>query len=73
MQAICDENFDLIWTIDLLSSTVSSEKLSVPLHMQEHHKETLRQGLWDSTSLLLENLDQVDELYSKLPYTQHYA
>ncbi len=64
---------DLIWTLDLEASTVSTANTSVAVYMPAHHKQTLQEGLWDSTALLLENLDKVRQLYSKLPYTNNYG
>ena len=72
-QAATLEDVNLIWTVNLENSTVASAVASAELHMPEHHKDTLRKGLWDSTSLLLENVEQVRQLYDQLPYTNNYG
>ena len=72
-QKMASDDANLSWTVDLESSTVSCKNASAGLHMPEHHKDTLKQGLWDSTSLLLDNISEVKQLYSKLPYTQNYS
>ncbi len=63
----------LVWAVNLDSSTVSGAEFSCELHMPEHHKDTLKQGLWDSTALLLNNLDRVRVLHDRLPYTSNYG
>ncbi len=73
LQQAALSNADLIWTVDLESSRVSSDEASADLRMADHHRQTLLQGLWDSTSLLLENVDKVKDLYSQLPYTRNYG
>jgi len=72
IQHLAQANANLICTVDLQSSMVSGGDASFELHMPEHHKQTLQQGLWDSTTLLLDNLDKIKSLYNKLPYTNHY-
>lgn len=72
-QQLALENAGLTWTVDLDSSTVFNAHTKAGLHMPEHHKQTLKQGLWDSTSLLLGNIEEVKHLYSNLPYTHNYS
>ncbi len=72
-QQACLADVDRLWTVDLKTSTVSSTDFNMSFRMPEHHRHTLIQGLWDSTSLLLENIDQVKEKYEHLPYTNNYS
>ncbi len=72
IQSCSSTNSELEWTLDLNSSILTSDEVTVDIHMQEHHRNTLIDGLWDSTSLLLENLNEVRSVYKKLPYTQNY-
>ncbi len=72
VQSCASANADLIWTVNLKTATVSCRELTVDFHMQDHHRNTLIDGLWDSTSLLLENMSEVQKVYQKLPYTQNY-
>lgn len=72
-QQMAHEDASLLWTVDLDASTVSCASASAGLHMPEHHKDSLKQGLWDSTSLLLDNIGEVRRLHSQLPYTQNYS
>ncbi len=73
LQKLALENADLVWSVDLKSATISTFGFTVTLIMPEHHKQTLQQGLWDSTALLLNNLDKVRQLHDQLPYTKNYG
>ncbi len=72
LQQASTDDVNLVWTVDLEESTVSSTEAAARLHMPEHHQQALQQGLWDSTSLLIENIEQVRQLYQQLPYTRNY-
>ena len=61
------------WTVDLDNSSVSSSDHIASIYMPEHHKNTLKEGLWDSTDLLLQNMDEVARLYDYLPYVNNYG
>ena len=72
-QELCLADAQAQWTVDLESSQLVSGGFSADISMREHHRQTLMEGLWDSTSLLLENLDKVKNLHDSLPYTGGYA
>ena len=73
LQNLALTDADRSWTVDLESSTITTTDYRVTLQMPEHHKQTLQQGLWDSTALLLDNLDKVRQLHDRLPYTNQYG
>ncbi len=72
-QELCLADAQAQWTVDLESSQLVSGGFSADISMREHHRQTLMEGLWDSTSLLLENLEKVKNLHDSLPYTGGYA
>ncbi len=72
VQSRCQAVSNTQWTVDLETGRLSCEDMSIDVHMREHHKNTLMEGLWDSTSLLLDNMDKVKRLYDSLPYTNGY-
>ena len=72
IQSCSSLNADLIWTVSLKTCTVSCREQTVYFHMRDHHRRTLIDGLWDSTSLLLENMSEVRRVYENLPYVQNY-
>lgn len=73
IQQLADANAQMQWTVDLSAMTVSSEQHTVSVEMSAHHRKALLEGTWDSTDLLLENLDQVKHLATTLPYTSGYS
>ena len=72
IQQITLKNPETSWALNLDGNTLSSSENSFEFMMRTHHRDTLRNGLWDSTELLLQNMDQVGKLYRSLPYTSDY-
>jgi 3-isopropylmalate/(R)-2-methylmalate dehydratase small subunit len=54
--------------IDLTSRTCTAPGLTVSIGIPDHVRDALMTGAWDTTSLLLDNYDQVAAVASKLPY-----
>ena len=73
IQQFADANAQVQWIVDLNTMTVSSEQQTVSVEMSDHHRKALLEGTWDSTDLLLENLDKVKRLATTLPYTSGYS
>ena len=73
IQELCLTQSQAQWSVDLGSSKLTCGESEIDIHMREHHRNTLMEGLWDSTTLLLENLDNVQNLYDSLPYTGGYS
>lgn len=73
IQHLCQSQSQARWTVNLGSGKLSGELGSFDIHMRDHHKNTLMEGLWDSTALLLENPDEVKSLHDSLPYTGGYG
>lgn len=72
IQQLTVKNPESSWVLDLDLNTISSSETSFEFMMRTHHRDTLRNGLWDSTALLLQNLDRVEQMYQSLPYTSDY-
>lgn len=60
-------------TVDLPSSTVTVGKETFEFTMPASYRNALIAGSWDSTSVLLENLDQIESTAKRLPYVQGFA
>jgi len=57
------------FTLDLEAGTLScGPGKAVPVNISESSRKALLEGSWDSTSMLLANLDKIKKLASKLPY-----
>jgi 3-isopropylmalate/(R)-2-methylmalate dehydratase small subunit len=57
-----------VYTIDLQATTLSDGENQIRIDLPETSRNALLEGLWDSTSLLLSNLDKVKETSAKLHY-----
>ena len=56
-------------SIDLVNETVSAGALSFPMEIPESYRKDLVEGTWDTTAILLQNINMIKELASKLHYT----
>lgn len=57
-----------VYTIDLESKTLSFGERQIRFDQPESHRIALTSGSWDSTSMLLANLDKVKKVAVELPY-----
>ena len=71
-QAATDADPTIEWTVDLENMSLNGGNLQIPLEMPANRRTALRQGHWDSTGLLVQNLDKVKEVHARLPYTSGY-
>lgn len=55
-------------TINLESKTLSYGDRQIPFELPESHRKAFTSGSWDSTSMLVANLDKVKKVAMKLPY-----
>jgi 3-isopropylmalate/(R)-2-methylmalate dehydratase small subunit len=55
-------------TIDLESKTLSYGERQIQFELPESHRKALVSGSWDSTSMLVANLDEVRKVAASLPY-----
>lgn len=62
----------LEWTIDLVTQSISGDSTNIQLELPEQHRKALMNGTWDSTDLLLGNMNLVQQLSEKLPYLNSY-
>ena len=63
----------LEWTIDLVTQSISGDSGNIQLELPEQHRKALMNGTWDSTDLLLGNMNLVQQLSEKLPYLNSYS
>lgn len=59
--------------IDIVKKAVRYDGVEVPATMNESIRESLIQGTWDMTALMLESLSKVREVASRLPYMSNFA
>ena len=54
--------------IDLKAGRCQAPAMTIPVSIPDHVRDTLMTGAWDTTSLLLDNYEQVNAVAAKLPY-----
>jgi 3-isopropylmalate/(R)-2-methylmalate dehydratase small subunit len=59
-------------TVDLEDRKLHYKGQDLPFDIPDSHHNALTTGSWDSTSLLLENTDQVKKTARNLPYTSNF-
>lgn len=63
-----------VFTLDLETKRLScSAERVIPFDMPESSHKALLEGSWDSTSMLLANLDKVKKVAARLPYATGFA
>ena len=74
MQKLQDAASDpsIEFDLDLDNMVITGGNLRIPVEIAENRRKSLREGHWDSTGILVQNLDSVKTVYDKLPYTHSY-
>jgi 3-isopropylmalate/(R)-2-methylmalate dehydratase small subunit len=68
-----ESNPQSVFAIDLDSKTLTFGETRIPIDIPESHRKALTEGTWDSTSMLLGNLDKVEQTASRLPYVGGFS
>lgn len=70
---LVEENPDTLITIDLHEKLVRTPEENFYLEINESFRRSLASGTWDTTAALLQNLDKIKQLASRLPYMKGSA
>ena len=73
LQTAASADPSLGFTVNLETMVVSGGNLLVAVEMPENRRNSLLNGHWDSTGILVENLAKVKDVYERLPYTSNYS
>ena len=60
-------------TVDLRSNTLTAARQSFAFSLPPAYRNSLIAGTWDSTSVLLDNLEQIHQTAGRLPYISGFA
>ena len=63
---------DTVMTIDLIEMTASTGNQRLEIQMASAVRESMINGTWDATGLLLDQFDEVRAVASRLPYLQGF-
>ena len=61
-----------VMTIDLIEMTVSTGNQCLEIQMASAVRESMINGTWDATGLLLDQFDEIRAVASRLPYLQGF-
>ena len=61
-----------VMTIDLIEMTVSAANQCLEIQMASAVRESMINGTWDATGLLLDQFDEIRAVASRLPYLQGF-
>ena len=73
LQRLVDENPKQIWDCNLNKLSISNQRESIKLNLEEGAYKMLYLGKWDATSQLLDEEERIKKTFSKLPYLNNFT
>ncbi len=73
LMAMVEQDPSMEITIDLEEQKATVGEKSIPISLPEPYRIAFTQGLWDTTSVLLQNKEQIEKTAATLPYTSGFA
>jgi 3-isopropylmalate/(R)-2-methylmalate dehydratase small subunit len=72
LQLDAETQREITYTVDLVAKTLSWGERKVACEIPETHRQALVHGTWDSTAMLVANLDKVRRVANNLPYINRF-
>jgi 3-isopropylmalate/(R)-2-methylmalate dehydratase small subunit len=72
LMSLVERDPTAVLEIDLKAGLCQAPGMTVPASIPDHVRDTLMTGAWDTTSLLLDNYDQVNVVAARLPYLSSF-
>ncbi len=72
LQSLVNENPNQIWDFNLNQHSMSNQKESFELNLEEGAHKMLFSGKWDATSQLLDEEERIKNTVKKLPYLNNF-
>ncbi len=72
LQKLVDDNPKQIWDFKLKDSTISNQKETLKLNLEEGAYKMLFSGKWDATSQLLAEEERIKNTVKNLPYLNNF-
>tara|TARA_Y100000766_G_scaffold263610_1_gene255706 strand:+ start:166 stop:777 length:612 start_codon:yes stop_codon:yes gene_type:complete len=72
LQHLVEENHKQIWNFDLKELSISNQSESIKLNLEKGAYNMLYSGKWDATSQLLDEKEEIENTFKKLPYLNHF-
>ena len=72
LQRLMNENSTQIWDFNLKELSITNQKESFKLNIEEGAYNMFYTGKWDATSQLLDEEERIKKIFSNLPYLNHF-
>ena len=72
LQLNVENHPEIVYSVDLEAKTLSWGDRQIACDIPESHRQALVQGTWDSTAMLVANLDKVRNVANALPYMKGF-
>ena len=72
LQSLIEDNSDQIWDFNLKELSISNQKESFRLDLEEGAYKMLYSGKWDATSQLLDAEEKINNTVKNLPYLNNF-
>ena len=72
IQKLVDENPKQIWSFKLDELSISNQKETIKLNIEEGAYKMLYSGKWDATSQLLDEEERIKKIFRTLPYINNF-
>ncbi len=72
LQNLVEENYKQIWDFNLKNLSISNQKETIKLNLEEGAYNMLYSGKWDATSQLLDEEESINNIFKKLPYLNNF-
>ena len=72
IQKLVDENPKQIWSFKLDELSISNQKETIKLNLEEGAYKMLYSGKWDATSQLLDEEKRIKKIFKNLPYLNNF-
>ena len=72
LQNLVNENSNQIWDFNLKELSISNQKESFKLNLEEGAYKMLFSGKWDATSQLLDEEESINDTLKNLPYLNNF-
>ena len=72
LQKLVENNNKQIWNFDIQNLSISNQKETIKLNLDEGPYNMLSSGKWDATSQLLDEEEKINKTFHKLPYLNNF-
>ena len=72
LQKLVENNNKQIWNFDIQNLSISNQKETIKLNLDEGPYNMLSSGKWDATSQLLDEKERINNTVNNLPYLNNF-